>query len=764
MNKLIKKIVAGVSIGILVLYTVPINAFASTESVYSKLDSKGESYRNIVSIKNDEEVNQKDSDKDLPIECIVNYKLDGNDIKAEELVGKSGKVSINIKYINKSSKIVNINGVNETMYTPFVVAIGTLIDNENNKNIEVSNGKVIENGAKSIVCGVLLPGLEDSLKLNSNLINLYIPSSLEITMDSTNFEMNNVMSYASPKVLDTNINWTEFNNLFDSANLLQNSSNQLEEGAKKLEEGASKIKEGSNQLSNGIETAYNGSNEIKKQIGSSISAMENNRVQALDDSVLNKIGNNAATTANENVKKQLDGIGNSAKLSATKTIEGKLDEIGKDARAKANSSIEVKKETIASKAEQTAKVTIESKENELFEKIQGFIEKNKSSLISAEKVSQAATKTVSEGATNIVKKSVVAGATAGSESAKAAIEAIKSNTGNVEPEVSGISVKVDYKKVLNSNKKYSKLNDEQKAVVDEVIKEITNSVEKDAEEQAKLQAKNSSKKAIEIASKNAESSAKQSAQLAVKEITMQSATVAAKTAAECVTTQIIQDAVNAGVNNAVSQLMSNLSSNAAIIENEVLPYVGQIAVESARAIAGEVAENTAKETAKQVAEGVAFETAKQVAVQITNTVACNTAKTVASNVADGVQAEATKQIKNKMQTLLDEGITPLTNGLDQINTGAKELNNGTVKLENGAKELSVGMSKFNKDGIQKISKLINGDLNNLVLRGKKLEQLSNEYNSFDSENKQENVKFISIIDSVKASKMNGDNEEIRKKE
>lgn len=750
MKDILKKSIAGVAIGMVCIYTIPMNSLASNESVYSKINSKGENYKTVVSIKDNDDVKQKDlTEKELPIQTKITYKLNDKEISSEDLVGKSGKVSINIEYINKSEKTVNINGVNETMYTPFVVAFGSIINNENNKNIKVSTGKIIENGGKTIVCGIALPGLSESLKLKGNLASIDIPSNVEITMDSTNFKMGNIISYATPKVLDKNIDWNSFNNLFDSANLLQDSSNKLADGTKKLAEGTAKLRDGSSKLSNGIEQVYNGSNQIKNEITSSINSLENNNTKALDDITLNAISKQAEKQANEAIKTQVNNIGEMAKKIAVNSVNSQLDTIGKKASMQAVAGVENQKDVIAKTAETTAGNAIKGKEKEILGKMQNYVVANKEKLIPADKVSQSASNAVSSEVKEIVTNATIEGAKAGGSIAKESINSITANAGEVNVDVSNISVKVDYNKILKNNKEYSKLTDEQKALINSVAKEMAESAEKDAEEQAKKQAEISAKEAVKVASKNAENSAKQSAQLAVSKIATESAKVSAQTSAVNTTSSMIGKAVTAGVNEAMNQLIMNCSSNINVLENAVLPYVGQIANETAKQVAGEVASTTAKATAKQVAESVAEETAKSVAVQVAGSVASSTARTVADGVADEVKLNATKQIKDQMQTLLDKGIVPLTNGLEQINSGAKELNNGASELEKGAKTLEEGMNKFNKEGISRITSLVNKDLRSLISRGKKLEQLANEYSDFDGEDGVDSVKFVSIIDSVK---------------
>ena len=101
MNNCIKKTIAGITVGMVTLYTLPLYAFASTESVYSKLKSDGESYQTIVTTKDNDDVKQEKVEKELPVETRITYTLDGKEISSKELAGKSGKVTIKLEYINK---------------------------------------------------------------------------------------------------------------------------------------------------------------------------------------------------------------------------------------------------------------------------------------------------------------------------------------------------------------------------------------------------------------------------------------------------------------------------------------------------------------------------------------------------------------------------------------------------------------------------------------------------------------------------------------
>lgn len=261
-NKIILKITSSLLLCTIFAYTMPIYSFAKNETVYSKIGSDGSNYKTIVSTIENEEAKQEESKKELPVECKVKYELDGNEISAEELVGKSGKVKIKIEYINKDEHMVKINGKNEKMYTPFVVICGTIINNKNNKNIEITNGKVINDGSKTIVVGLALPGMQESLDISKDEID--IPNTVEITMDSKDFELNNIMTYATSKVFeseDLEI-FDKIDEIYSQVNTLESSSKQLEDGANTLKEGANTFSEKSQEFNNAMNKVAEGTSTV----------------------------------------------------------------------------------------------------------------------------------------------------------------------------------------------------------------------------------------------------------------------------------------------------------------------------------------------------------------------------------------------------------------------------------------------------------------------------------------------------------------------
>ena len=336
-NKVISKVISGTLLCSMVGYALPVFAYTKDETVYSKLDCEGNNYKTIVSthIENKENADvindlsdlinikntsgdetytqngnkfvwnankndiyyQGESSKELPIECNVKYELDGKELSANEIAGKSGKVKITLQYTNKEERTVDINGKKVKMYVPFVVVAGTIIENENARNIEVSSGKVVDDGSKTVIVGMAMPGLQESLGLSDDEVE--IPSNVEITMDATNFETSSIISYVTPKVLEED-DLKVFDNLdeiYGQVNTLQSSMNQIQDGANTLKDGTTELATGANTLKDGVTTAYNGAQTIASEVAKSTQSLKNDKSDALDSATLESIKKQAAASS-----------------------------------------------------------------------------------------------------------------------------------------------------------------------------------------------------------------------------------------------------------------------------------------------------------------------------------------------------------------------------------------------------------------------------------------------------------------------------------
>lgn len=317
-NKTVSKIIASMLLCTILAYTTPVLAYTKDETVYTKINEKGEIYKTIVSthlentdnetIINDitnlfniENTNgdesytqdgnkivwkaegkdiyyQGETQEELPIECKITYELNGEEIDSKDIAGREGTVKIILEYINKDEHIVKINNKEEKIYTPFVVLCGTIIDNTNNKNINITNGKIVNDGTKSIVLGMAFPGMQESLDISSSTIE--IPSRVEITMETTSFKSNNIFSYVTPKILEKeDLEITDkLDEIYSKVNTMQSSSKQIEEGANNLKQGTEEYSNKSNEFNNAmkqISAGMENANENYQSIDKAITTLNN---------------------------------------------------------------------------------------------------------------------------------------------------------------------------------------------------------------------------------------------------------------------------------------------------------------------------------------------------------------------------------------------------------------------------------------------------------------------------------------------------------
>ncbi len=203
----------------------------------------------------DAQSGELDGQPELPVGVKLTYLLDGREMSAEEIAGKSGKATIRFDYTNNRKQTVSIDGRDTDVYVPFTVVTGAVLDDSVFSNIEVSNGKVINDGTRSIVIGFALPGMQESLGIKKDSID--IPDSIEITADVKNFSLTTTLTMVT-------------NDLFNEA------AEDIEE--KKAEKGEGdvsldKLTGGINALTDGSSALYEGTTQLLDKSGMLISGI-----------------------------------------------------------------------------------------------------------------------------------------------------------------------------------------------------------------------------------------------------------------------------------------------------------------------------------------------------------------------------------------------------------------------------------------------------------------------------------------------------------
>lgn len=282
----------------------PLCVFANTktETVYSKIDENGnvisttvneqikntkkldtiEDYtelEDILNISSNDEISklnknitinafgkdvfyQGTSKKSLPIGINIKYYLDGKEESLDDILGKSGKIKIIIDFTNNEKHNALVNGKQETMYTPFLVTMGTMLDS-NVTNIKINNGKVVASGNKNMVVGISSPYLNRSL----NISELSTLNTLTLSYETDKFKLPTMYFVATNKLLsDADLS------VFNKLDGLNSKVDELQTNMNKIDNGASDISKGINKL--------------KNSLSSSITNLKNNNEDALDEKTL----------------------------------------------------------------------------------------------------------------------------------------------------------------------------------------------------------------------------------------------------------------------------------------------------------------------------------------------------------------------------------------------------------------------------------------------------------------------------------------------
>lgn len=208
-------------------------------------------------------------DKELPVSVSVSCTLDGTPISPEELAGRSGRVTIRFDYANRQYEMVDIGGRQEKIYVPFAMLTGVVLDNEVFSNVSVSNGKIMNDGDRTIVAGLALPGLRDSLGLDRDGLDL--PEYVEITADVEGFALETTVTLAANGLFNDAASEAEGRDALDGLDDLDGKLEELTGAMARLIDGSSRLYDGlctlldsSRELVSGIDQLAAGAAQLKR--------------------------------------------------------------------------------------------------------------------------------------------------------------------------------------------------------------------------------------------------------------------------------------------------------------------------------------------------------------------------------------------------------------------------------------------------------------------------------------------------------------------
>lgn len=633
--------------------------------------------------------------KELPVGLSVRYYLDGKSISPEELKGKSGKVTIRFDYENRQYETVQINGVNQRIYVPFAMLTGMILDNDTFQNVQITNGKLVNDGDRTVVVGLAFPGLQENLNLSRD--DLSIPDSVEITADVTNFSLGMTVTLACNDLFsqlgDVDLTSLDSTSALDQ---LTGAMDQLLSGSSSLYEGLSTLLDKSGELVSGVEELAQGAAAIK----SGADSVDDGAAQLKAGLVDLSSGLNTLSANSEALNSGAKQVFNSLLETAATQIRAK--------------GLNVPDLTIENYAEELNTLIKSLDETTVYEtalkQVTDAVEAQRP--VITQKVTEAVRQQVETKVTAAVRQQVTEEVTAAVQQ-----QVTATVTDTVQQQVA--------EQVIQAAANMSKA-DYDAAVAAGIIPQQT----QDAVNAA-IQAQMGSEA---VQSKIAENVSAQMASEAVQsKIT------------ENIDTQISSEAVQATITENTDAQMQTEAIQATIQQ--------QTELQVQKAISENMASDAVQSQLKKASEGAQTLIALKASLDDYNTfyLGLLTYTGGVDDAAAGANAlyAGADQLKDGTAQLR-AGAAQLYNGVLQLQDGTPALVSGVTQLKDGAMQLSEGLQQFNRDGIQKLVNLLQNDVGDLSARVQATIDVSKDYRSFAgiSDDAEGQVKFIYRTDEI----------------
>lgn len=633
--------------------------------------------------------------KELPVGLSVRYYLDGKSVSPEELKGKSGKVTIRFDYENRQYETVQINGVNQRIYVPFAMLTGMILDNDTFQNVQITNGKLVNDGDRTVVVGLAFPGLQENLNLSRD--DLSIPDSVEITADVTNFSLGMTVTLACNDLFSQlgDVDLTSLDST-SAVDQLTGAMDQLLSGSSALYEGLSTLLDKSGELVSGVEELAQGAAAIKS----------------------------GADSVDDGAAQLKAGLADLS--SGLNTLSANSEALNSGARQVFNSLLETAATQIRAKGLNVPDLTIENYAEELNTLIKSLDETTvyETALKQVTDAVEAQRPVITQKVTEAVRQQVETKVAAAvrqqvTEEVTAAVQqqVTATVTDTVQQQVA--------EQVIQAAANMSKA-DYDAAVAAGIIPQQT----QDAVNAA-IQAQMDSEA---VQSKIAENVSAQMASEAVQsKIT------------ENIDTQISSEAVQATITENTDAQMQTEAIQATIQQ--------QTELQVQKAISENMASDAVQSQLKKASEGAQTLIALKASLDDYNTfyLGLLTYTGGVDDAAAGANAlyAGADQLKDGTAQLR-AGAAQLYNGVLQLQDGTPALVSGVTQLKDGAMQLSEGLQQFNRDGIQKLVNLLQNDVGDLSARVQATIDVSKDYRSFAgiSDDAEGQVKFIYRTDEI----------------
>lgn len=186
--------------------------------------------------------------KQLPVSVKIRYELDGQEMSAKDMEGKSGHLKLMISFTNNYSQVKNINGKSIVIHPSYLA--GGMLNMSTGKfsNVKCESGKIVNDGTNEMLAFANILGLNETLKsagLDKVNNQLGIRDDVTVEADVNDFDLGSIMVGMTNEI-DLASELGEIGSvseLTDGIDQLIEADNQLIDGSKQLYDGTTQLKE-----------------------------------------------------------------------------------------------------------------------------------------------------------------------------------------------------------------------------------------------------------------------------------------------------------------------------------------------------------------------------------------------------------------------------------------------------------------------------------------------------------------------------------------
>ena len=186
--------------------------------------------------------------KQLPVSVKIRYELDGQEMSAKDMEGKSGHLKLTISFTNNYSQVKNINGKSIVIHPSYLAGGMLNMSTGNFTNVKCESGKIVNDGTNEMLAFANIPGLNETLKsagLDKVNNQLGISDDVTVEADVNNFDLGSIMVGMTNEIdLASELgDIGSVSELTDGIDQLIEADDQLIDGSKQLYDGTTQLKE-----------------------------------------------------------------------------------------------------------------------------------------------------------------------------------------------------------------------------------------------------------------------------------------------------------------------------------------------------------------------------------------------------------------------------------------------------------------------------------------------------------------------------------------